>query len=78
MGTCSLEGSVGGFGSPVYIAFDVVALVCALSDVRLLYKRGVAGRQRILRHLWRMFIPLFMSSAYVDSLVFLRASETLS
>lgn len=57
------DGELAGFGSLAYVAFGMVALICALSDVRLLFKRGLAGRQRIVRHLWRMFFPLFMSTA---------------
>ena len=57
------EGELGGFGPPAFIAFGMVALICALSDIRFIFKKGLSGKQRIVRHLWRMFFPLFMSTA---------------
>lgn len=57
------SGELGGFGSPVFFAFGAVALVSAFGDIRFLIKKGLSGKQRLLRHLWRMFFPLFMSTA---------------
>ena len=57
------EGKLGGFGSTAFIAFGIVALICAISDIRFIFKRGFSGKQRIVRHLWRMFFPLLMSTA---------------
>ncbi|GEA12175.1 hypothetical protein [Alteromonas sp. KUL49] len=57
------SGELAGFGSEAFIAFGTVAFVCTLLDFRFIYKKGLAGKQRVLRHLWRMFFPLLMSTA---------------
>jgi uncharacterized membrane protein len=47
----------------VYFIWGSVALLSAAGDVRVLARRGVfSGRQRIVRHLWRMCIALFIAS----------------
>jgi uncharacterized membrane protein len=45
-------------GIPVY-TFAVVAALCALGDLSVFLRRGIAGRQRIMRHLWRMHLGFF-------------------
>ena len=59
----ALGGELGGFGPEAFIAFGSVALICALSDIRFVLKGGLAGKQRLIRHLWRMFFALLMSTA---------------
>jgi hypothetical protein len=39
-----------------------VALIAATGDIRMLLGGGVAGRQRIARHLWRMCFGLFIAA----------------
>ena len=56
-------GELGGFGSSAFIVFGAVALVCVVFDIRFVLKGGLVGKARILRHLWRMFFPLFMATA---------------
>jgi uncharacterized membrane protein len=46
-----------------YFIFGSVALLCAIWDVRMLIRGGVAGAQRIGRHLWRMGLALFIGTA---------------
>lgn len=45
-------------GIPFY-SFAAVAALCALADLSVVLRRGIAGRQRIARHLWRMHLGFF-------------------
>jgi hypothetical protein len=45
-------------GLPILI-FAIVAALCALGDLSVVLRRGVAGKQRIMRHLWRMHLGFF-------------------
>ena len=38
----------------MYFTFGIIALIHALFDVRMLVRGGVAGAQRMGRHVWRM------------------------
>ena len=57
------DGKLGGFGIEAYVAFGSVMLFSAIADFRYLLSGGLGGRSRLIRHLWRMFFPLFMSTA---------------
>ena len=47
----------------VYFIWGSVALLSAAGDIRMLVRRGVFfGAQRIVRHLWRMCLGLFIAS----------------
>ncbi len=48
-------------GVPGYI-FSAVAGLCALLDLSVILRRGLAGRQRIARHLWRMLLGFFIAA----------------
>lgn len=48
-------------GVPGYI-FSGVAGLCALLDLSVILRRGLAGRQRIARHLWRMLLGFFVAA----------------
>lgn len=61
--TLTKDGQLGGFGIAEYIVFGSVMLVCAIADVRYLLKSGLSTVQKLVRHLWRMFFPLFMATA---------------
>jgi hypothetical protein len=47
-------------GIPFY-GFATVAALCALLDITVIARRGLAGRQRIARHLWRMCLGFFIA-----------------
>ena len=51
-------------GVPVGMNFfmGTVMLLAAAGDVRMLLRGGVAGAQRIVRHLWRMCFGLFIAA----------------
>lgn len=48
-------------GVPGYI-FASVAGLAALLDLSVILRRGLAGRQRIARHLWRMLLGFFIAA----------------
>ena len=53
----------GGPAGP-YFVFGSIASLAAIGDIRML-RRGVSGRQRVARHLWRMCFALFVASASI-------------
>jgi hypothetical protein len=42
-------------GAPFFIFATIIA-IAALADLSVIVRRGIAGRQRIARHLWRMHL----------------------
>jgi uncharacterized membrane protein len=52
----------GGPVAALYVFLSVTALA-ALGDLKLLLRGGIAGAQRIARHLWRMCVALFIAAA---------------
>ncbi|QBY04192.1 hypothetical protein E2K93_07240 [Thalassotalea sp. HSM 43] len=57
------SGQLGGFGIAEYIVFGTVMLFAGIADIRYLLKSGLSTIQKLVRHLWRMFFPLFMATA---------------
>ena len=49
-------------GSVLFYAFGSAALLSAAGDIRMLIRGGVAGAQRLVRHLWRMGVALFIAA----------------
>jgi hypothetical protein len=45
-----------------YFFFGVLALLSAAGDVRMLLPAGVSGRQRLVRHLWRICFGWFIAT----------------
>ena len=60
--TNSPKGMKDGVPAVAYFIFGSVALLCAVSDVRMLVRGGVVGAQRIARHLWRMSVALLIAT----------------
>lgn len=58
----SAKGSKDGMPAALYFVFGSVALLCAMSDMRMLGRGGVFGAQRIARHLWRMSLALLIAT----------------
>lgn len=48
-------------GVPGYI-FSSIATLAALLDLSVIMRHGLAGRQRIARHLWRMLLGFFIAA----------------
>jgi hypothetical protein len=42
--------------------FGAILLLAASGDIRMLAHRGISGRQRVTRHLWRMCYGLFIAT----------------
>jgi len=51
----------GGLVAP-YFVFGSVALLAIAGDIRMLRMGGLAGARRLLRHLWRMCVALFIAA----------------
>jgi uncharacterized membrane protein len=58
----SQSGSRDGYPAPFYFVFGSIALLLAVSDVRMLVRGGVFGAKRIARHLWRMGLALMFTT----------------
>ncbi|WDD99451.1 hypothetical protein [Thalassomonas actiniarum] len=59
----SETGKLHGFAPAIFYFFGGVASLAVLLDFRMIYCGGVTGRQRIIRHVWRMCFPMFMATA---------------
>ena len=40
-----------------------IMLLAASGDIRMIWRGGLSGKNRILRHLWRMCFGLFIATA---------------
>lgn len=48
-----------------YFFMGTVAVLASVGDIRMIARGGVAGTQRVARHLWRMCFALFIASASI-------------
>jgi hypothetical protein len=55
-------GSVGTSPFGAALAFGIIAALAAIGDLRMIRRGGIAGRQRIGRHLWRMCLALLIAT----------------
>lgn len=64
LGTQAMQSpkGVGGMPSGLFFAFAAIAAVAALADLSVIWRGGVAGAQRIARHLWRMSFAMFLAT----------------
>lgn len=46
----------------MFIFFGSVAVLCAISDVRMFVRRDLSGTRRLARHLWRMTLALLIAT----------------
>ena len=58
----SETGAKDGFSAAAYFIFGSMALLFAAADVRMIVRGGVFGRQRLVRHLSRMCVALFIAA----------------
>ena len=61
----SPTGMKYGYPPGPYFFIGSVALIAATGDVRMLFRHGISGTQRIARHLWRMCFAFFIGSASI-------------
>lgn len=59
----SKDGTKDGFPFGIYIFFASVALMAGIMDIRVLLRGGIFGKQRLLRHLWRMCFSFLIAAA---------------
>jgi hypothetical protein len=45
-----------------YMVFGAAGLLAGAGDIRMMIRGGVAGSKRLIRHLWRMNIALFIAA----------------
>ncbi|MET3135341.1 hypothetical protein AAKU55_005649 [Oxalobacteraceae bacterium GrIS 1.11] len=58
----SASGTLDGQPRQAFYLFVIIGLIAVVGDVRLVLRRGVAGAERIARHLWRMCAALFIAA----------------
>ncbi|RXH57137.1 DUF2306 domain-containing protein [Granulicella sibirica] len=58
----SAAGTDNGAPAAMSFIFGGILLLAAVGDIRMLAHGGITGRPRIVRHLWRMCIGLFIAS----------------
>jgi hypothetical protein len=58
----SATGTDNGAPAIMSFLFGGILLLAALGDIRMLAHRGICGRPRIVRHLWRMSVGLFIAT----------------
>jgi uncharacterized membrane protein len=61
------DGTRNGVPAAMFYVFGSVALCAALLDLVMLARGGVAGKHRIARHLWRMWVPTILATMSVLS-----------
>ncbi|HEY1710346.1 MAG TPA: hypothetical protein VGG10_18895 [Rhizomicrobium sp.] len=72
----SPTGTIAGNPPEAFYVFLFVGAIAAISDLRVILRRGVSGGQRIARHLWRMCVALTIGavSASVQAQNFMPAA----
>lgn len=58
----SLRGVKHGYPAAFYFVVAGIASLLAFGDFRVIARRGIAGVQRLRRHLWRMCFALFIAA----------------
>jgi len=56
------EHTLDGAPQQAFYIFVTVSTIAALSDLKVILRRGIAGAQRVARHVWRMCFGLFVAS----------------
>ena len=62
MASHSAKGTLDGYPPPLYFIFGTIALLSAAGDIRMIAARGVQGKHRIVRHLWRMCFAMLIAT----------------
>ena len=61
----SAAGTKDNVPAPMYFFLASVALLSAAGDLRMMWRGGLFGAKRVVRHLWRMCFAWFIASASV-------------
>jgi uncharacterized membrane protein len=59
----SPDGELSGQPYQAALVFGAVAALATIGDLRMVLRGGVSGVQRLVRHLWRMCVALFIACA---------------
>src|SRR2546423_4044100 len=59
----SRTGRVFGYPAPLYFIFGTGALLSLVGDLRMLRAGGIQGARRLVRHLWRMTMAMWIATA---------------
>jgi uncharacterized membrane protein len=64
IGTLIIGSQARHDSSPaIFYVFGTICLLATAGDARMLIRGGVAGAQRMVRHVWRMCVALFIATA---------------
>lgn len=55
------HGSIDGLSYGIAYGFAAIWMLIAVADLKIILRGGVYGTQRIVRHLWRMGVPLLIA-----------------
>jgi hypothetical protein len=61
LAAASSDGLKDEIPALIYFVFAGLAAFSSFLDASIIVRRGIAGRQRIMRHLWRMITALFFA-----------------
>ncbi len=70
-GICAVEAATSpsgmkyGYLAGPYVMLGTVAALAATGDIRMLFRGGISGAQRVTRHLWRMCFALFIAASSI-------------
>lgn len=57
----SAAGTLDKYPAQLYFGFGTIVLLSVAGDVRMMVASGLSGRQRLIRHLWRMSAAMFIA-----------------
>ncbi|RIJ20412.1 hypothetical protein D1224_14910 [Henriciella barbarensis] len=57
----SPDGLKTGYSAEPYLVFAAIVGLAGLGDLSVIVRKGIRGRQRTARHLWRMSLALFIA-----------------
>jgi uncharacterized membrane protein len=57
------DGRLDRYPATPFFVFGTVSLIGALLDLRMLITKGVIGKHRIARHLWRMGFAMYIATS---------------
>lgn len=56
---------IDGVYIQAFYVFTVLSFLAFILDVKVIFTKGIKGKQRIVRHLWRMSLALFIATTSV-------------
>ena len=51
-----------GYGADAYMTIGIMALVVVLGDLNLMFRGSLQGKQKLVRHVWRMCLSYFIAA----------------